>query len=362
MMMNSTKAIIIIPAYQPDKRLIRLARHLFEKEKRVIVAVDDGSGPDYTWVFEGLKEIGVIVLTHRENKGKGAALKTAVSYCKRHFPISTGWVTADADGQHTPEDITALCDALEKHPRTLMLGVRDFSQKGVPLKSRWGNRISSLVFYLATGCRLKDTQTGLRGIPRGMSGMLLNAKGDRFELEANFLMDAAQSDWELETIPISVIYEAGNPTSHFNPVKDGFRVFSGMIRFTCSSLICSGVDLLLFWVAEHFIFGTAATGLILATVCARICSGTFNFILNHRWVFKRGDTGFEWLKYLALFLAQMGMSGLLVTALYQVTGTATIAKIIVDGSLFFISYWIQKQFIFCDAKQTERAAVKHEPY
>ncbi len=345
-MTNSTEPTIIIPAYCPDERLIQLVRELKDKAGWPVVVVDDGSGQCYYKIFSAVAQTGAVILTHRENRGKGAAIKTAIHYAKTHYPIAVGWVTADADGQHAVSDIVAVGRALQDNPRDLIMGTRDFSQKQVPFKSRWGNRITAAVFRLTTGTKCSDTQTGLRGIPTVMSDMLLATEGERFELEMNFLMNAAQDGETIRPVAIQTIYEKGNPTSNFNAVGDSLRVFSRIIKFACSSLSCAGIDLLGFTLLSLYCFGTTASGLFISTVAARLVSGSVNFFINQRWVFKGGGHWEEAAKYLALFLCQMGASGLLVSALSASTGYALAMKILVDSGLFILSYWIQKNFIF----------------
>ena len=104
--------IIVIPAYQPDQRLITLVRALVASRRAAgIVVVDDGSGPRYVRVFDGAEEAGATVLTHDVNRGKGRALKTAFGYVRRVHP-GHDVVCADSDGQHTVVDVLRVADAV----------------------------------------------------------------------------------------------------------------------------------------------------------------------------------------------------------------------------------------------------------
>jgi len=176
----------IVPAYEADEHLLVLLRALSgEKRLSPIIVVNDGSGPASMPVFADVHAIkGVVLLKHPRNLGKGAALKTAFRYCLAHFPDCIGVVTADCDGQHAPEDILATGKALETHPDCLVLGTRNFAASDIPARSRLGNRISRMAFRLA-GVRVSDTQTGLRGIPRGLLPSLLEIPYDRYEFETD---------------------------------------------------------------------------------------------------------------------------------------------------------------------------------
>lgn len=81
-----------------------------------------------------------------------------------------------------------IANALEQHPNNLILSMRDFRQDGVPFKSFWGNRITSTVYFLSTGRRCADTQTGLRGIPLRFYDLCQSTPGERYEYEMNLLL------------------------------------------------------------------------------------------------------------------------------------------------------------------------------
>ena len=70
------RTIALIPAYEPDAKIKDLTKELNDRGFSVVI-VDDGSGPDYVTLFEGLSQ-DATVLTHSENRGKGAALKTGL--------------------------------------------------------------------------------------------------------------------------------------------------------------------------------------------------------------------------------------------------------------------------------------------
>lgn len=113
---------VIIPAYEPDEKMIRLLQTLQESGIERIVVVDDGSGNEYRNLFEQAKQLGAIVLTHAVNLGKGRALKTAFNEVLNRYPEAIGAITADSDGQHTPACIQKCMEAMEKEPEKLILG------------------------------------------------------------------------------------------------------------------------------------------------------------------------------------------------------------------------------------------------
>ena len=232
--------VICIPAYEPDDRLIDIAESLERSGFTRIVITDDGSGRAYTPVFVRAEELGCIIVRHEHNLGKGAALKTAIEKAARQFGTGIGIVTADADGQHLPQDIIRVCDALTGNPDHLVLGVRDFDSGNVPARSAFGNRITSALFRLGTGVSCSDTQTGLRGIPPQLVPLAQRVKGDRFDSEMNFLAEAVRVA-PLITIPIETVYEKGNAGSHFRPVRDSLLIYREPIKKLAAGLAAAGL-------------------------------------------------------------------------------------------------------------------------
>ena len=213
--------ILTIPAFEPAASLPELVGGVLPHVSGCIV-VDDGSrGADA--VFGELRGMdGVTVLRHARNRGKGAALKTAFAEILRRFPTAVGTVTADADGQHTPADILRVAGSLAAHPGQMTLGVRTFG-RGVPFRSKLGNLWTITAFRLLTGRRVRDTQTGLRGIPLSFLPRLLEIPGERYDYEIRMLVSAAVRADGIVQLPISTVYGDGNASSHFRPFVDTVR-------------------------------------------------------------------------------------------------------------------------------------------
>lgn len=175
--------VVVIPALDPDGTLPGFAASLLERGAEQVVAVDDGSGEACRGVFRELEDMeGCTVLRHRVNQGKGRALKDAFGYIAgQERWAGCAVVTADADGQHSVEDVCAVGRAAREAPDRLILGVRDLTLPQVPAKSKLGNRLTSWAFRTLYGPRLGDTQTGLRGIPWELLGWCGGIGGERYE-------------------------------------------------------------------------------------------------------------------------------------------------------------------------------------
>src|SRR5258707_5647524 len=150
-LLSTTQFAVLIPAYRPEEALVELVRTLTQCLTGPIIVVDDGSGPEFAERFSRIEQIlGVHLLRHAINLGKGAALKTGINHFLCTFPNLIGLVTADADGQHAAEDILRVGAQLAVHPGSVILGIRQFDSR-VPLRSRLGNKISRALVRLLIG-------------------------------------------------------------------------------------------------------------------------------------------------------------------------------------------------------------------
>ncbi len=217
------KCVIVIPAYDPPATLSRYVRDLKREGFQSIVVVDDGSGADFLSVFDEISPEAV-VLRHDNNRGKGAALKTAFLWITENISADSRIITADADGQHTAEDCLKLAGN-SFAGKGLLLGTRNFNLPGIPFRSRFGNRFTSFLFKLLYGVYLPDTQTGLRAFDRELLPFMTQVGGERYEYEMLVLIACVRANIPIISIPSATIYKDSNTGSHFRPVRDSWRVF-----------------------------------------------------------------------------------------------------------------------------------------
>lgn len=344
---------IIIPSYEPDEKLIALLEKLRKSDIKEIILVDDGSEEDeYQKLFwKAETEYACQVLHHAVNLGKGRALKTAFNYCLNTYPDLLGVITIDSDGQHRVEDMLACMEELRENPEALVLGCRDFNTGGVPLRSGFGNKMTSKVFKYLVGVEIGDTQTGLRGISASFMKRLMNVKGERFEFETNMLIETKDAKIPIHEVKIETIYLEENKSSHFHPIKDSIQIYAAFGKFLFSSLSSSVVDLSLFALFCSILREretVLVSYLVLATILARVCSATYNFLVNYKVVFKSEmSMGKAMLRYFLLAVIQMSLSAVLVNTIYPFMGGAEIlVKIPVDVFLFLASFVIQRELVY----------------
>jgi len=215
----------IVPAYKPDEKLLSVIESLRPDYAEIIV-VNDGSGPSFEGVFAQLE--GVHLLAHEQNRGKGAALKTAMRYCAERWPEALGCITIDADGQHRAPDVAKVAAEFRSHPHCLVLGVRSFTRAGIPLRSRVGNIVTRMLFFALVGRFIRDTQTGLRAIPMAFFAELVELKPDRYEYELEVLLACRKKP--LRQVTIETVYIEENRSSHFSPIQDSLKIYTTLIR------------------------------------------------------------------------------------------------------------------------------------
>lgn len=354
---------IIIPAYEPDNRLIELLDAINEaKINQPVYIVDDGSEEKCSNIFETIRTnvkndvyldsiISVKILVHAVNLGKGRALKYAMNEAIVDYPEMIGCITIDSDGQHTVKDMMACMKALEENPSSLVLGCRDFEKSNVPPRSQFGNKLTRRVMRALVGVSISDTQTGLRAIPVEYAKRLLSEKGERYEFETNMLITTKECDIDIVEVAIDTVYLDENKGSHFNPIKDSAKIYALFGKFIISSLSSSLLDLVLFSMFCK-IFVNVNTGVIgyivVATIASRILSAIYNFTINYRKVFKSNSTILKSIvRYAVLAIVIMLASGFAVDALHSVLPVAELAiKIPVDVLLFLVSFWVQREFVY----------------
>lgn len=334
---------VLIPAYEPDQRLIELIRNLRTVTRAPIVVVDDGSGERFRSIFDAVKEAGCTLLTHVVNRGKGRALKTGFQYILDNLPAAAV-VCADSDGQHSPKDIVAVAAASESAGNGMVLGRRLFTGK-VPLRSRFGNRLTSKVYGAATGIGIGDTQTGLRGYPRSMLDWLCQVPGERFEYEMNLLLEAPASGYGITELPIDTIYLNDNESSHFRPVADSLKIYLPILKFSASSIVSGVLDFLLLLALQSL------TGnLLLSVMAARASSSAANYAMNRHFVFSRQNQGTvhkSMTRYFALVLLVLGLNYGSLSLLHTLLGVPLIpAKLLTECLLFLFSFWVQRRFVY----------------
>ena len=272
--------LVLIPAYEPEKQLITLARQLQGHGLQVLV-VNDGSGNAYEDIFAQTAQFATVI-TLAKNSGKGAALKAGLAHIRDHIPQCDHFITCDADGQHRVEDVLRVREQLHKGEK-FVLTVRQF-HKDMPLRSKVGNSLSRFVYALLANRYLSDNQSGLRGFSRVHIDWLIRVEKDNYDYEMNVLYYAAKKNIRIATLPIEAVYIGSNESSHFNPIKDTVRIYKSLFSLAGGSFIG-------FLVSEFLVLALSVTlgyhQLLVSMPTVAAVSYLVTVILN-RYIYFRG--------------------------------------------------------------------------
>jgi glycosyltransferase involved in cell wall biosynthesis len=334
---------ILIPAYNPDAKLLTLVEELTSFKFAQIVVVNDGSKESQRYIFNTLdKTDNIVVLEHAIRLGKGAALKTGLNYIYTKFPGLVGVVTADADGQHRPEDIYKVAVTLINDPNKLVIGVRKFGKK-VPARSKIGNKITSKLFRVMTGQKLSDTQSGLRGIARNMILKLLTIRSNGYEFELEVLLLCKYERIQIVEKPITTVYIRKNISSHFNPIIDSLKIYFELFRSLILSFLTAVLDNVVFFISINL-----GAGILGSQILARCCAVLFNYPLAKKWVFFSNiEDKLAFPKYLLLVVISGALSyGVIHYLIDMLSVNVFAAKIIAESIIYLGNFAVQRDFIF----------------
>ena len=335
----------LIPAYEPDEKLIFLAQGLNSSGFKVVI-INDGSSAEHSRFFDAAKTYAEVI-EYPENRGKGYALKMGFTHIKEHCSHDSVVVTLDCDGQHSIEDAVRVCDKAATFSDTLVLGSRRIKEN-TPLKSRIGNTITRLIFRLSTGRKVYDTQTGLRAFGTELIPFMCGIEGDRYEYEMNVLLSCAKRCIPITEVEIETIYMDGNSGSHFRAIRDSLLIYGEILKFAASSLISFLVDYTLYSLFAILTSGLGSAGIPVSNIAARIISSAVNYTINSKLVFKNNRSVLKTAaSYFALALCILVGNTLLLTLLVNVLGiNKFIAKPLTEASFFTLSWLAQKYIIF----------------
>jgi len=217
------KIALLIPAYNEEKHIDKVIKNCAIYHMDIIV-VDDGSIDKTNDIIKRIKASGqyqLIILKHKKNQGKGAALQTGFKYIieKKY----KGVITLDADAQHETLEINDFLTQIRKEQPDLIIGSRLQNHQGMPRIRFLTNLFTSWTISLFAGKRIDDTQSGFRYIS---SHLLKNIelRTKNFDTESEIILKAAWLGLKIKNIPISTIYHP-DAVSKVNPFIDAFKFF-----------------------------------------------------------------------------------------------------------------------------------------
>lgn len=223
--------VVVIPVYNQPERLREVVCRCLEKCPRILI-VDDGSEPRIAPV---LADLPVEVLRHEVNQGKAQAIRTAA--CHLRAQGATHMITLDADGQHYPEDLPTMMEAIREHPEALIVGVRDFQRAVAPASSRFGRAFGNFWVRVQTGARVHDIQSGFRAYPVAVIERL-PCRARRYAFEVEIVVRALWGGVKVHEVGVQVYYpKPEHRNSHFHKLRDNLRLVVLNTHLTMRSMI-----------------------------------------------------------------------------------------------------------------------------
>ena len=209
---------VLLPTYNNEQTLKSVLNGILEISTNVIV-VNDGSTDSTQNILKEFSE-KITLIHYAENQGKGNALKLGL---RKATELGFDYaITIDSDGQHYPSDIPLLVEKIVGNPGNVVMGARNMDQEGIPGKSSFGNKFSNFWFWVETGIKLSDTQTGFRAYPLAhLKGMKFYTP--KFEFEIEVIVRLAWRNIKFSEAKVRVEYPEDR-VSHFRPFEDFSRI------------------------------------------------------------------------------------------------------------------------------------------
>ncbi len=355
---------IVIPSYNPDDRLIKTIVDLHLAGADDIIVVNDGSTSDSSQIFEQVSSLsGCEVIAHSYNRGKGAALKTGIAHCLDNRPHSKGVVTVDGDGHHRVSDVIS-CGHRMLSSGQVILGMRERNDKTISRRGRYGNSVTSSAIKIVCGYTVPDPMTGLRGIPRKYLSTFLQTKGDSYDFETNMILDFKRRGIPFRLFRIVGEYYSDGKKSHFRLVRDSaaifgeiFRYFSQQFKYLMSSLLSYAIEYIGYLI---ILANFPQLGITLANYICRVLSGVANFYINKNIVFKsKKNYGRTVVRFILVTLLIILLSTEAIVLINEIftedsNNVARYVKMPIDGLMFFLSYFLQKKWVFAEGNNRKK--------
>lgn len=186
------KVSVIIPAYNEAANIGRVLEKIGREYE--IIVVDDGSSDETPDVA---RKHGAKVISYRENRGKGYALKRGIAESRGNI-----LVFLDGDGQHNPVEIPKLAAPIIAGKVDIVIGARSSKIRGRGPIRRLTNRISVLVVWFICGRKYCDVLSGFRAVNRSVFSKIALSE-DGFQTELELLIKSSRGKLRILDVPIT---------------------------------------------------------------------------------------------------------------------------------------------------------------
>ena len=206
--------IICIPSFNEEKTIAKLIIDAKKYSEKIIV-IDDGSS-DYTPKIA--KELGVELIQHEKNLGKGAALKSGFTHAMTFSPDVI--VTLDGDGQHDPNFIPNLIEPIIDEKADVVIGSRSSKTK-MPKYRKVGLKAINFLNKKAINLKLNDIQSGFRAYSNKSVVAMSQESFQDYSAEFEQLESLSHKGFKITEVPVEFIYQGLVKTSKKNFLTHG---------------------------------------------------------------------------------------------------------------------------------------------
>lgn len=215
--------LVCIPAYNEEGTIADVIKGSLKFADRVLVC-DDGSTDDTAKIA---RESGARVVSHKKNEGYGASIITLFDAARQEN--ADVMVTLDGDGQHNPEQIPLLLNALKENNVDVVIGSRFLAEsEGTPGYRKRGIKVITSAANLGTDFKVSDAQSGFRAYSK-KAIQSIHPTETGMAVSTEILLKISNKGLNLTEVPISVSY--GNNTSSHRPVPHGVAVLMNTLKF-----------------------------------------------------------------------------------------------------------------------------------
>jgi glycosyltransferase involved in cell wall biosynthesis len=214
------QTVAVIPIYNEAATIRDVVLATSDYVDKVIV-VDDGSTDEGYKKLEGLD---LQLLRLPQNRGKAHALQSGFNQALKLNAQCV--ITLDGDGQHNPQEIPNLLNAIQNKPKCIIIAARLKGRQNAPKLRLFANRFADFWVSWAAGYPVSDSQSGFRLYPIGLlQEVNINTSKERgFVFESEIIIEAASHGFYSVSVPVESIYQSNRRQSHYKPWTDTWRI------------------------------------------------------------------------------------------------------------------------------------------
>ena len=269
-MTETTLKIACIPTYNEEKYIGNLVESA-KKYVDMVIVCNDGSTDNTAQLA---KKAGATVISHKKNRGYGAAITTLFDYARKEN--ANIMVTLDGDGQHNPDQIPLLINAITTHNVDVAIGSRFLdSDTEAPGYRKTGIKIITSTSNYGTNLKVSDSQSGFRAYSKNAIAAI-HPTEEGMSVSTEILLKISNKGLSIAEVPITVSYNGD--TSEQHPVSHGISVLMNTLKYVSIKhpikfytipglvLVIAGIILGLLFLDGYLSKQTVFYGLLLGSV------------------------------------------------------------------------------------------------